>query len=104
MAIAALLPLKDRRTLPFERRAANQVLHWDGIATPRTHDWAPGCVAGQMCQGAESHGRQRNGDHGDRAPLPALLALTSEKWQQEEKTENNYGANQQCRSLYLWRQ
>src|SRR5258708_26068695 len=88
MAIATLLDLKYKRTLPLERRRTMYVSvgHW--IAAPRVHPRAPGRELGHASESAERDGDHQHGDNRNRAALPALFSFSGKKRQQNQS--DNY--------------
>src|SRR5690349_6656186 len=88
MAVAALLRLKDKRALPFERAALMQELRRHRCTAPGVHSRTPGGILGEMRESAERDGEQQDGEDGDRPPLPALFALTREEREKQETQDD----------------
>ena len=67
VAVAALLILKDDRTLTFERRPIVQVTGRNHVGRPRIHDRAPGCIGAEPREDSQAHRDHHKRQHRDRA-------------------------------------
>ena len=100
MAVAALLALKNKRTLPLKSRCAAKDSVRNGIAAPGVHVWAPGRVAGEMGECSQDYGDQQNRQNSDWPPAPTLFSFSGKKWQQNKKRNSDDGANEESWRLH----
>jgi hypothetical protein len=80
MTVAALLGLKNKRTLSLKRGCTMQNFFRYRIAAPRVHVRTPGSESREMRKGSQRYRDQQNGQNCDRTAAPALLAFTGKKW------------------------
>src|SRR5262249_26077833 len=104
MAVAALLDLEDKRTLPLNCGGAMKELFWNRVTAPSVHVRAPRRVASEVRECSEDYGDQQNSQNSDWPPPPTFFSLSREKWQQNKKRDNDYGANEESRRLHGRRQ
>src|SRR6266403_3359769 len=104
MTVAALLHLKNQRALSLKRSRAVQELLWHRIAAPRIHVRTPRCISGEVGECSQDYGDQQNSQNSDRPPAPTLFPFSRKKWQQNEKPDNDYGADEESWRLHGRRQ
>src|ERR1700741_1683496 len=104
MAVAALLGLEDKCALAFEGSPAVQETLWHGIAAPRIHVWAPGCVSRKVCERAQRYGDEENRQDGDGPPAPAFFSFPGKKRQEEQTDDHKHWADEKRWSFKRWGQ
>src|SRR6266404_6953294 len=104
MAVTTLLPLENQRTLSLKRGAAMQKFVRYRITAPSVHVRAPRRIASEMGECSQDYGDQQNGQNSDRTSPPALFSFPRKKWQQNQKRDSDYGANEESWRLHGRRQ
>src|SRR5258708_9759443 len=100
MTVAALLDLEDERTLSLKRGAAMQKLLRHGVAAARIHVRTPRRISSEVGECSQDYGDQQNRQNSDRPPAPTLFSFSRKKWQQNEKRDSDYGANEESWRLH----
>src|SRR5207302_10627780 len=89
VAVAALLHLEHKRSLPLERRASVQESERNRRATPRIHHRTPRRMAGQMRECTQCYSHQQDGQNRDGTPLPTLLAFSRGKRETQQDNQSD---------------
>src|SRR5580698_7164087 len=103
VAVAALLDLKDKRTLTLKcGRAVNvPVGYW--IAAPGVHVRTPGRELGEASKRAERDRDHQHGNNRDWPALPAFFPFPGKKGQKDQAKNCQGWADEKKRCLKRWR-
>src|SRR6267154_2165493 len=100
MTVAALLHLKNQRALPLESSPAVQKLFRHGVAAPRIHVRTPWRISSEVGECSQDYGDQQNRQNGDWPAPPTLFSFSRKKWQQNEKRDRDYRADEESWRLH----
>src|ERR1700691_2276099 len=103
VAVAALLDLKHKRTLPLKRRRAVNVLVGYWIATPGIHMRTPRRELGEPSKRAKCDRDHQNCNNRNRPALPAFFSFPRKKRQKNQAKNYQRRDDEKERRLQRWR-
>src|SRR5207237_8610904 len=104
VAGVALLDLYYVRSLPLEGCVLLQIVRGYRLAAPCIHRGTPRRMTRQAREAPERDRQQQDGQHRDRAPPPALLALTGDERKRQQDDQHDRRSDQQRGRLERRRQ